>query len=76
MSLPPGSPEALYHAIPQPDDNPNASLIELDNDDEAVEPVPQSPEVQAIPVDSRIRWIHFILGCAVLLPFNGLVVLL
>ncbi|KAF8192532.1 nucleoside transporter-domain-containing protein [Pholiota molesta] len=66
MSLPPGSPEALYHAIPQPDDNPN-------NDDEAVEPSPQSPAVQAIPVDPQIRWIHFILGCAVLLPFNVII---
>jgi hypothetical protein len=23
------------------------------------------------PVDSRIEWIHFILGSAVLLPWNG-----
>jgi len=25
----------------------------------------------ASPVDSRIRWIHFILGCSVLLSWNG-----
>ena len=28
-------------------------------------------EVLNVPPDSRIRWVHFLLGCAVLLPWNG-----
>ena len=28
-------------------------------------------EVPNLPPDSRIRWVHFLLGCAVLLPWNG-----
>ncbi|KAF9482455.1 hypothetical protein BDN70DRAFT_853218 [Pholiota conissans] len=72
MSLTLGSPEALYHVIPHEDDSANASQIELGNDGEAAEPVAhQQPEHHAPhPVDSRILWIHFILGCAVLLPWN------
>ena len=28
--------------------------------------------VSAVPVDRKIWWIHYILGCAVLLPWNGM----
>lgn len=66
-----GSPEALYHAIPRPDDDPNASQIYLDVDSELHEPVSSLSAPPATVVDARIRWIHFILGCAVLLPWNG-----
>ncbi|KAF8974277.1 nucleoside transporter-domain-containing protein [Flammula alnicola] len=65
-----GSPEALYHAFPQPDNTVNASQIELDVDGEAAEPVLPATDLPTFLVDSRIRWIHFILGCAVLLPWN------
>ena len=27
--------------------------------------------VESVPLDSRVRWIHFIIGCAVLLQWNG-----
>ena len=65
------SPEELYHAITHPDDSANASRIELDVDGEVHEPPPYSSDPPTILVDARIRWIHFILGCAVLLPWNG-----
>ncbi|KAF8165080.1 nucleoside transporter-domain-containing protein [Crassisporium funariophilum] len=69
MSLPPGSPEALYHAIPQhSEDIVNTSVIELDG--EAAEPTLPATDPPAFLVDSRIQWIHFILGCSVLLPWN------
>ncbi|KJA30007.1 hypothetical protein HYPSUDRAFT_81619 [Hypholoma sublateritium FD-334 SS-4] len=64
------SPEGLYHAIPHPDDSANASQIELDVDGEVLEPPPHPNDLPTILVDARIRWIHFILGCAVLLPWN------
>ncbi|KAJ3790664.1 nucleoside transporter-domain-containing protein [Lentinula aff. detonsa] len=72
------SPEALYHSIPQ---NPplatpqtDESTLNLDadfDDEEAVEELVQP--IVAVPVDSRIRWINFVLGCAVLLPWNALI---
>ncbi|KIM45965.1 hypothetical protein M413DRAFT_298833 [Hebeloma cylindrosporum] len=61
------SPSALYHVLPNQDDLVNASQIELDGDSEEAT-VPTDPPPQL--VDSRIRWIHFILGCSVLLPWN------
>lgn len=77
-SLSPPSPEALYHAIPQaPVASSLAEIpehtsldIELDGD-EGVDELP-SPSLVS-PLDTRIRWIHFIMGCTVLLPWNGTV---
>ncbi|KAJ3514880.1 hypothetical protein NLJ89_g2103 [Agrocybe chaxingu] len=70
MSLPPGSPEALYHVVPHQDDEEvNASQIELAGETVA-EPVPPPMDLPPFLVDARIRWIHFILGCSVLLPWN------
>ncbi|KAJ3867687.1 nucleoside transporter-domain-containing protein [Lentinula novae-zelandiae] len=65
------SPEALYHSIAQaPVAALNDSDIELDIDnEEGIEEI-----IQPISrVDSRIKWIHFVLGCAVLLPWNALI---
>jgi equilibrative nucleoside transporter 1/2/3 len=65
------SPSALYHVLPNQDDLVNASQIELEGDSEEaiVASPPTDPPLQL--VDSRIRWIHFILGCSVLLSWNG-----
>ena len=65
--------EAIYHPIPQApvasNPIPTASP-DLDLDDEAILSgsgfLPPQTEV-----DSKIRWAHFMLGCAVLLPWNG-----
>ncbi|KAF7331780.1 Nucleoside transporter [Mycena kentingensis (nom. inval.)] len=53
------SSDALYHPIPQAPvaDHPT----QLPEDDEPLPPQPITPS---------IKWIHFILGCAVLLPWN------
>jgi len=71
MTIPPRSPEALYHAVP-PSDNVvvNESQIELDGETLA-EPVPPPMDPPPALVDSRIHWVYFILGCSVLLPWNG-----
>ncbi|KAK7015524.1 hypothetical protein VNI00_019105 [Paramarasmius palmivorus] len=68
------SPDALYHAIPQApvasnpirisEHDPEPS-IDLDDEDQA--------PVVSLPVDARIRGVHFVLGCAVLLPWNALI---
>ena len=64
--------EAVYHPIPQgpvaSDVAPTSSLDDLDDD--VASSNPHSIHSQ-VPIDSRIRWIHFVLGCAVLLPWNG-----
>ena len=66
MSLPRRSPEVLYHAVPQTDALFNASSIELEGE------TPTSPPTPPIPLtEARIWWTYFILGCAVLLPWNG-----
>ncbi|KAJ4472135.1 nucleoside transporter-domain-containing protein [Lentinula aciculospora] len=68
----PSSPEALYHSILQipPVAAPDGSEIELEADsDEGIE------EIEAIihPIPLVIKWINFVLGCAVLLPWNALI---
>ncbi|KAJ3809403.1 nucleoside transporter-domain-containing protein [Lentinula aff. lateritia] len=65
------SPEVLYHSVAQaPVAASNGSDIELDIDnEEGIEEI-----IQPISrVDSRIKWINFVLGCAVLLPWNALI---
>jgi equilibrative nucleoside transporter 1/2/3 len=66
-----GSPEALYHVIPNQDDIVNASQIELEAGSEADVAAYSPPDPPIHFVDSQIRWIHFILGCSVLLSWNG-----
>ncbi|KAJ7179489.1 nucleoside transporter-domain-containing protein [Mycena filopes] len=69
----PNSPDALYHAIPQAPVAANQvlhsdfDLEESQQDaDLPLDPVP-------VTVSPRIRWIHFVLGCAVLLPWNVMI---
>lgn len=68
------SDDAPYHSIPEapsstdhilPHAIPETELDVEDVDDVETEPPPTHP------VDPRIQWIHFLLGCAVLLPWNG-----
>jgi solute carrier family 29 (equilibrative nucleoside transporter), member 1/2/3 len=70
------SPTALYHAVPHSpnvDDTTLPPTLASDShvlldDEPSDEPVgPASAEI----VNAQIRWIHFVLGCAVLLPWNG-----
>ncbi|KAG2051349.1 hypothetical protein BDR06DRAFT_595941 [Suillus hirtellus] len=58
---------AVYHALPPAEvDDDCDSELELALDDSATFAVDQI-------VDSRIRWIYFMLGCAILLPWNVLI---
>ena len=54
---------APYQPIPQGSD------AEYDAIDE--EEVPELESLESSHVDRKIWWIHFIFGCAVLLPWNG-----
>ncbi|PAV20569.1 nucleoside transporter [Pyrrhoderma noxium] len=56
------STNAQYQPIPQIVDDNNDT-----NDESSIEPPPIHR------VDSRIHWVHFIFGCAVLLPWNVLI---
>ncbi|KAJ6510187.1 nucleoside transporter-domain-containing protein [Mycena vitilis] len=72
----PHSPEALYHAIPQapvatnPVVLPHLDAEELQDLDDPTLAPDLAPDVV---VNSRIQWIHFVLGCAVLLPWNVMI---
>ena len=60
--------EGLYQPVSQDDDESIRSNIDLDADAMVAEPPTDLPPFL---VDSRVRWIHFVLGCSVLLPWNG-----
>ncbi|KAJ8475468.1 hypothetical protein ONZ45_g15594 [Pleurotus djamor] len=70
------SPEALYHPIPQapvashpvttPPDVEIDDVLELQEDDSLPPPADHRAE-------SRIRWIHFVLGAVILLPWNVMI---
>ena len=66
--------EAIYHPIPQApvasNPIPTASP-DVDLDDEAILSGSGILPPPSNLVDSRIRWTLFMLGCAVLLPWNG-----
>ena len=69
MSLP---PEGLYSSIPHSE---SSTFAESGlGTDEALDNLPTStgPLISGL-VETHIRWIHFILGCSVLLPWNGIV---
>ncbi|KAG6833854.1 hypothetical protein H0H87_011788 [Tephrocybe sp. NHM501043] len=73
---PPRSPDAVYHAIPQvlapeQDEEIPSDILELDADEESPVVAPADPP--AVVVDAQVRWIHFILGCCVLLPWNAMI---
>jgi equilibrative nucleoside transporter 1/2/3 len=56
---------AVYRALPTgPHDDDHDSEIAVDDSGTDNFATDQ-------PVDSRIRWVYFMLGCAVLLPWNG-----
>jgi len=72
----PSTEDAYYHGIPQSPLAPNpvalsesltGSLV-LDPEDE--ENVVEET-VMTVEVTPAIRWVYFIFGCAVLLPWNG-----
>lgn len=64
--------DAHYQAVPQPTDSnilPGSPDVELEGDawDD-----PQAMAASAdSPADFQIRWIYFVFGAAVLLPWNG-----
>ncbi len=69
------SPEALYHAIPQAPLASHPVLpaepdIEMEDEGDP-DGAHESTHPHFTHVDTRVRWIFFILGCAVLLPWNG-----
>ncbi|KAJ7755653.1 nucleoside transporter-domain-containing protein [Mycena maculata] len=72
------STDALYHAIPQapvaanPAELPDQDVGSHGDDSTLVldEDADLPPDVV---VDARIRWIHVVLGCAVLLPWNVMI---
>ena len=68
MSL---SSEGLYSPIPQSE---NSTFAESGLP--GIDAAPDNPPTSTGPlisglVETHIRWIHFILGCSVLLPWNG-----
>lgn len=67
MPIPPDSPQAIYHSVPQLPDDSN-SEIGLDAEAEDSDPPHDIPPEL---LDQKIKWINFVLGCAVLLPWNG-----
>ena len=67
---PPLSPKALYHAIPQALDDTGEATLRDEEEQEQDELAALDPP-QAL-VDPRISWIYFLLGCSVLLPWNGM----
>ncbi|KAH9927120.1 nucleoside transporter-domain-containing protein [Epithele typhae] len=66
--------DAIYHPIPQAPvaSNPIPSASPDPDPDE----LPMSPIGPNLPhpkLDPKVHWIHFLLGCAVLLPWNALI---
>ncbi|KAI0796511.1 nucleoside transporter-domain-containing protein [Abortiporus biennis] len=78
MSLhhrPSGEPDALYESLPQESPNEHIRLSsesEFEDEEEALAEDFVAQEVVAT-ADARVRWIYFVLGCAVLLPWNALI---
>ncbi|GBE79362.1 hypothetical protein SCP_0205600 [Sparassis crispa] len=68
--------DAVYRPIPQAPvaSEPARPSLELDTSDEQVELVDElASSTLLAEEDTRIHGIHFILGCAVLLPWNALI---
>lgn len=63
----PSSSDALYQPIPQA---PIASLPVLSGPDENDAEEGENP-ASDVHIDIRVKWIYFMLGAAVLLPWNG-----
>jgi len=66
-----------YHAVPQSPLAPNpvafsesltgSLVLDPENEEDVIEET-----VAAVEVTPAIRWVHFIFGCAVLLPWSGM----
>ncbi|KAI0269290.1 nucleoside transporter-domain-containing protein [Gloeopeniophorella convolvens] len=74
------SMDAQYHTLPQSpkaahDVNIPSAIEEADMIvEEAFEdPIEEDPTISEVPVDSKIKWIHFMLGSAVLIPWNVMI---
>lgn len=71
------SMEGPYHALPQTPDmaqdiNIPSAIVEAElASDDIEDAIGDDTTPFDAPVDSRIQWIHFMLGAAVLLPWNG-----
>ncbi|KAJ2933445.1 hypothetical protein H1R20_g3639, partial [Candolleomyces eurysporus] len=65
MPVSPDSPQALYHSVPQLPEA-SSSEIALGGEEESDEP----HDIPSALIDPKVKWIHFILGAAVLLPWN------
>ncbi|THH03665.1 hypothetical protein EW145_g6110 [Phellinidium pouzarii] len=59
------SPHAAYHSLPQ-----TASVADEIQDEADVQ---ELHILNRTHLDNRIRWVHFVFGCAVLLPWNALI---
>ncbi|KAH8999415.1 nucleoside transporter-domain-containing protein [Lactarius akahatsu] len=69
-----------YHALPQTPDLAQEINIpsaieeaELASEDMEEDTIDDGPTPSDAPVDGRIHWIHFMLGAAVLLPWNVMI---
>ncbi|KAJ7667657.1 nucleoside transporter-domain-containing protein [Mycena polygramma] len=71
----PHSPEALYHAIPQAPVATNPAVLPHLDPEELQDDATLASDLTPLDVvvNSRIQWIHFVLGCAVLLPWNVMI---
>ncbi|KAG6875395.1 hypothetical protein C0992_004014 [Termitomyces sp. T32_za158] len=73
------SPEAVYHAIPhalasEDDHESPPDIFELGADEIMEAELLLGPsDPPAVLVDTQVWWIHFILGCCVLLPWNVMI---
>jgi hypothetical protein len=64
--------DAPYQSLPQvPTSLEEPTPFAVIQETAAVEEYEDGVRVEAPIVDPRIRWVHFILGNAVLLPWNG-----
>ena len=69
--------EVPYHALPQTPDiaqeiNIPSAIAEAElASGDTEDALDDEPTPSDAPVDGRIQWIHFMLGAAVLLPWNG-----
>ena len=65
--------DIVYRPIPQgPDADPSTTSADMEGGEEAVY-LDDDDTSRILEADSgKIRGIHFILGCAVLLPWNGM----
>ncbi|KAK7695562.1 hypothetical protein QCA50_000198 [Cerrena zonata] len=65
---------SAYHRVPsEPEVSRASDEFRLGDSDEQESTDEFIHREAALSTDSRVRWIHFILGCAVLLPWNAMI---